>query len=618
MRRAHAMPFGAILDAGRGTSFRLWAPAARQVELCLRTADGAALPPAPMPRAADGWYSAESAAAAAGARYSFRIDGEMEIPDPASRFQPDGVHGPSEVIDPGAFDWADHEWNGRPWHETVLYELHLGSFTPEGTCKAAIERLDHLRDLGVTAIELMPLAEFPGARNWGYDGTLPFAPTRAYGRPEDLKQLVQAAHQRGLMVFLDVVYNHFGPEGNYLHRYAPDFFTDRHQTPWGAAINFDAPGSPTVRDFFVHNALYWLEEFHIDGLRLDAVHAIRDDSRPDILEELAARVATDLPGRQVHLVLENDDNAARYLARDAAGRPTRYAAQWNDDIHHVLHVLATGETTGYYGDYGSEPHRRLGRALAEGFVYQGEPSPHRGGAARGEPSAGLPPTAFVAFLQNHDQVGNRAMGERISALADAPALRAAMSVVLLSPQIPMLFMGEEWHAPQPFPFFCDFGSELADAVREGRRREFARFPEFADPVAQARIPDPLLEATFAAAKLDWSVLGREPHRTWLEFVRSLLAIRHREIVPRLADIGAGSGSCTMHGDSAVEICWRLGDGSTLQAVLALSAQSSAGVKIPRRGRPLFVTEPDASTRAQFDDLPPWFAGWFLAAPGDAG
>lgn len=613
------MPFGATLKAGGGASFRLWAPSARQVDLHLHAADGSRTPPTPMQRGADGWYGAESGMAAAGALYSFLIDGEIEVPDPASRFQPNGVHGPSEIVDPGAFSWSDHGWRGRAWHETVLYELHLGTFTPEGTYLAAIDRLDYLRDLGITAVELMPLAEFPGARNWGYDGTLPFAPTRAYGRPEDLKQLVQAAHQRGLMVFLDVVYNHFGPEGNYLYRYAPDFFTDRHQTPWGAAINFDGPGSQTVRDFFVHNALYWIEEFHIDGLRLDAVHAIRDDSRPDILQEIASAVAAGLPsGQQVHLVLENDDNAARYLSGGANDRPSHYSAQWNDDIHHVLHVLATGETAGYYGDYATTPHRRLARALSEGFVYQGEPSPHRGGAARGEASADLPPTAFVAFLQNHDQVGNRAMGERVSALAEMPALRAAMSVVLLSPQIPMLFMGEEWRAAEPFRFFCDFGPDLADAVREGRRREFARFPEFADPAARARIPDPLLETTFAAAKLDWKALGQEPHRSWLEFVRELLAIRRREITPRLERVSGRSGSCRMHGDSVVEACWHLGDGSILQAILALSTRACSGLAIPQRGRPLFVTEACDAAGPHLDRLPPWFAAWYLAAPGEAG
>ena len=338
-----------------------------------------------------------------------------------------------------------------------------------------IDKLDHLATLGVTAIELMPVADTPGRRNWGYDGVCLFAPQSAYGRPEELKALVDAAHGRGLMVFLDVVYNHFGPEGNYLHVYAPQFFTDRYHTPWGAAINFDGGFRP-VRDFFIENALYWLEEYHLDGLRLDAVHAIRDNSTPDILVELAETVRRRVgTGRQVHLVLENDDNASRYLERDRDDRPRWYTAQWNDDAHHALHVLLTGEDAGYYGDYSDAPARHLGRTLAEGFAYQGEASPHRGGSPRGTPSKRLPATAFVPFLQNHDQVGNRAFGDRISTLADADAVRAAVAVLLLAPSPPLLFMGEEWAARQPFPFFCDFGPDLADKVREGRRREFARF-----------------------------------------------------------------------------------------------------------------------------------------------
>jgi maltooligosyltrehalose trehalohydrolase len=376
------------------------------------------------------------------------------------------VHGASEVIDPGAFAWEDGDWNGRPWAEAVLYELHVGTFSPEGTFAGAQRRLDYLAELGVTAIELMPVGDFPGRCNWGYDGVLPFAPDASYGRPEDLKRLIQAAHRRGLMVLLDVVYNHVGPEGNYLHVYARDaFFTERHHTPWGAAVNFDGPGSELVRRFFVDNALYWLEEYHLDGLRLDAVHAILDDSPLHVLEEIAQAVREG-PGREraLHLVLENDANQSRFLTRTAAGSPRWYDAQGNDDIHHALHAILTGERHGYYGDNADVPHRHLGRCLAEGFAHQGEASAYRGGEARGERSAHLPPGAFVGFLQNHDQVGNRAFGERLPVLAPPDALTLATAILLLAPSPPLLFMGEEHAAAVPFLYFCDFGPDLAAAV----------------------------------------------------------------------------------------------------------------------------------------------------------
>jgi 1,4-alpha-glucan branching enzyme/maltooligosyltrehalose trehalohydrolase len=365
------MPFGAeCLDVG--VRFRLWAPAARGVELCLGSDSSKKIP---LESLAQGCFELITQAAGPGTQYRFRINGAQEVPDPASRFQPNDVHGPSEVIDPGAFDWQDGDWHGRPWEEAVIYELHVGAFTQAGKFSSVRERLDHLAETGVTALELMPVADFPGKRNWGYDGVFTFAPDSVYGRPEDLKELVQAAHQRGIMVLLDVVYNHFGPEGNYLGVYAPQFFTSRHHTPWGNAINFDGAESRAVRDFFIHNALYWLNEFHFDGLRLDAVHAIIDDSKPDILTELAdtVRQAID-PGRHVHLILEHEFNHSRYLRRGERCQTQGYTAQWNDDIHHALHVLITGEKDGYYTDYGQSPLHLLGRCLAEGFAFQGEPS----------------------------------------------------------------------------------------------------------------------------------------------------------------------------------------------------------------------------------------------------
>jgi malto-oligosyltrehalose trehalohydrolase len=481
------------------------------------------------------------------------------------------VHGASELVDPAAFDWQDDDWSGRPWEETIVYELHVGTFSPAGTFAGVAERLDYLAGLGVTAIELMPVADFPGKRGWGYDGVLPFAPDASYGRPEDLKRLVAAAHGQGIMVFLDVVYNHFGPCGNYLHHYAPQFFTQRHGTPWGAAINFDGPDARPVRDFYIHNALYWIEEYYMDGLRLDAVHAIADDSEPHILMEIAAAVRSGPGrGRQVHLILENDLNQGGYLQRDPNGVARYYNAQWNDDLHHSFHVLLTNETDGYYDDYAQDATQWLGRCLTQGYAYQGEISPYRGHTPRGEPSAHLPPAAFVGFLQTHDQVGNRAQGERLVSLADEAALRAATLAWLLAPAPPMLFMGEEFGAATPFLYFCDFEGELAIAVREGRRREFAQFSRFADAKTQAEIPDPNDPAAFEHSKLDWYCLEREPHHRWLKLYRHGLALRRDWITPRLAGTDGDAGEFTVLAAGALACVWRLGDGSRLHLWLNLS------------------------------------------------
>jgi len=586
MKRRHVMPFGAELREDGTTRFRLWAPGAKRVDLELGAADTASVALAGQP---DGWYEAVRRDAPAGTRYAFRIDGDLRVPDPASRCNPDDVHAPSMIVDPGAYGWTDASWRGRPWEEAVVYELHIGTFTPEGTFATAIGKLDYLAELGVTALEIMPVADFPGHRNWGYDGVLPYAPDSAYGTVEDLKRLVDAAHARRLMVLLDVVYNHFGPEGNYLHAYAPQFFNPRHQTPWGAAINFDADGSRVVRDFFIHNALYWIEEYGMDGLRLDAVHAIADDSRPDIVAELCETVRAG-PGRDrhVHIVLENDKNQARYLARDAQLAPLQASAQWNDDVHHAFHILVTGERDGYYADYAERPLWYLGRCLAEGFAYQGEISVYRDHTARGEPSARLPSTAFVSFVQTHDQVGNRAFGERIERIADPRALRAAMSCVLLSPAPPLLFMGEEFGASSPFLFFCDFGPELAAAVTRGRREEFGKFARFRDPAVQATIPDPNDPATFAASKLDWEQLDKPLHAEWLALYRDLLGLRHRHLVPRLAGMRSG-GTFALIGDDCLRVDWTLGDGARLHLVANFSAASCDGIDIPP-GDALYVSD----------------------------
>ncbi|HZO95322.1 MAG TPA: malto-oligosyltrehalose trehalohydrolase [Candidatus Baltobacteraceae bacterium] len=560
MKYAHAMPFGAELRDG-GVDFRIWAPSKNAGRVVVDGTEYA------LERREDGWFAAHVSRAGAGTRYAYVFPGlDTPIADPASRFQPEGVHAPSEVVDPAAYAWQT-PWRGRPWHEIVVYELHVGTFSPEGTYRGAAAKLDALAELGITAIELMPLAQPAGTRNWGYDGVLPFAPQHAYGSPEDLKALIDAAHARGLCVYLDVVYNHFGPEGNYLPAIAAEIFTDRHHTPWGAAINYDGAGSRTVRELVVQNALYWLREYRFDGLRFDAVHEIRDDSPTHVLHEIAARVRAGVEhDRHVHLVLENDKNEASRL--------DVYDAQWNDDAHHAFHVLITGERDGYYRDYADAPAKHLARALAEGFAYQGEPSTHRGGAPRGEPSSALPATAFVDFLQNHDQIGNRAFGDRIDALAAPEALRVATALLLLAPSIPLLFMGEEWDASTPFLFFSDFGAELAQAVTEGRRKEFAAWPAFADPATRENIPDPQDPATMEASRLRWDERERSPHAEALEQVRELLALRARAIVPHLASDALGDG-WELLDERTICVRWRFGDGARLVLDARFAGEDSA-------------------------------------------
>ena len=548
---ARDLPFGAtVLDNGR-TRFRLWAPRQEHVWLQIAGRDAA-----PMRRLADGWFETEAACGAA-TPYRYVLESGLAVPDPASRAQADDVHGPSVVVDPRAYRWRNADWRGRPWHETVLYELHAG------LCDgfAGVQReLKRLAELGVTAVELMPVNDFPGARNWGYDGVLPFAPDRAYGAPDDLKALIDAAHGHGLMVFLDVVYNHFGPDGNYLASYA-DFFRDDVATPWGAAIDFRRA---EVRRFFTENVLYWLMEYRFDGLRFDAVHAITE---AEWLDEMAAEVRSTVEkGRHVHLVLEHDGNVADHLRRD-------FDAQWNDDGHHVLHVMLTGEREGYYADYADRAAERLARCLAEGFVYQGDPSAHRKGEARGTPSSDLPPTAFVLFLQNHDQTGNRAFGDRLTASVSPPALEAAIALQLLCPQIPLIFMGEETASTSPFQFFTDHHGELADAVREGRRREFASFAAFSDPARRATIPDPNAAETFERSRPQGDA-QRGADRAAL--YRRLLALRRDLIMPHLA--GAKAIGAAAIGPSAVLARWRLGGGSILALAVNLGAERCALVR----------------------------------------
>lgn len=523
-----------------GTRFRLWAPDAAAVTLEL--AESA---PIEMTAGEDGWYAAE-APVGAGARYRFRV-GEQAVPDPASRRQDGGVHGWSVVTD-AAFDWQHLQWRGRPWHEMVIVELHAGAL---GGFAGVTERLADIAASGATAIELMPLGAYGGERGWGYDGVLPYALHEAYGTPDELRTLVDAAHGLGLSVFVDVVYNHFGPDGNYLGLYAKSFFDEKVHTPWGGAVNVSAP---PVACYFVDNALMWLRDYRVDGLRFDAVHAIADD---DFLDAMAAELRATLPGRHVHLVLENERNDAARL-HDGG-----YDAQWNDDFHNVLHVLLTGETSAYYGDFADRPAERLARCLAEGFIYQGEPSQNHDGKPRGTPSKDLPPTRFVAFLQNHDQVGNRAMGERLTLLTAPDKLRAATALLLLCPQVPLLFMGDAEGSETPFLFFTDFHDELADAVREGRRKEFAKFDAFADEAARERIPDPNAASTFERSRPEPG-----PHAAaWRALYADLLALRAERIVPGLE--GATSLGARATAAAAVEARWRLGDGTVLAIALDL-------------------------------------------------
>jgi maltooligosyltrehalose trehalohydrolase len=515
------LSFGAEVLKQGGVRFRLWAPSAKTTQLVTAERE------MPMRRLADGWFEVVDRDAHAGSLYQYAIDGKQLVPDPASRFQPRDVDGPSEVVDLTRYPWKDAGWKNRPWREAVIYELHVGTFSSSGNYAGVMAELDTLRESGITAIELMPLSDFAGKRNWGYDGVLPYAPDSAYGRPEELEALVEAAHQAGLMVFLDVVYNHFGPKGNYLNLYAPEFFNPKVNTPWGPAINFE---NEVVRQYFIQNVLYWLNDYHFDGLRFDAVHAIHDPSPRHILDEIRAAVPA---GK--HLVLENDANQARFIG------PGKYEAQWNDDSHHCYHVLATGEADGYYVAYEKNTAERLARCLAEGFAYQGETSPFSK-EPRGEKSGHLPPTCFVDFLQNHDQIGNRALGERLTQLADAGVLRALTAIQLLAPSPPLIFMGEEWGCRQPFLFFCDFEGELGESVRKGRREEFSRFKGF-----KGELPDPLAQGTFAGCVLDRS----KADQVWAAHYKQLLGLRSREVVP----LNCGPGTYRMLGERAFEVTW---------------------------------------------------------------
>ncbi len=513
------------LGATRGPSgswrFSVWAPQHEKVELHLLSERSHSIS---MRRDELGYYHASVEEAGVGSKYFYRLDGAAERPDPASRFQPDGVHGASQVVDPADFSWSDTDWKGLSLEDGVFYELHVGTFTPEGTLTALIPHLDRLADVGVTTVELMPIAQFPGGRNWGYDGVFPFATQNTYGSPRDLQRFVSAAHARGLAVALDVVYNHLGPEGNYLSEYGP-YFTNHYHTPWGAALNFDGPQSDEVRYFFIQSALYWLEQFHIDALRLDAIHGIFDASAFPFLAELSTAVASlsTRLSRKIHLIAESDLNDARTITSIERGG-TGMDAQWSDDFHHSVHTLLTRENSGYYADFGDIHH--LAETIQNGWYYSGQYS-----RFRQRKFGNTPPNSqsskFVVCNQNHDQVGNRAAGDRLSRLVSFESLKLAAGITILSSSVPLLFMGEEYGETAPFLYFTSHGDpELAEAVRRGRETEFARFKWHVE------VPNPQAESTFAESKLNQSLASQEPHRTLERFYKALLRFRRNQ---RLAE-----------------------------------------------------------------------------------
>ena len=502
-------------DAGR---FRVWAPAARSIDLVMAGGDA---PPQPLARGDHGYWELRVADVRAGDRYWYRIDGNRTLPDPASRFQPEGVHGPSEVIDPKAFAWTDLGWMGTSLKHLIIYELHVGTFSPAGTFAGAAARLDEVARLGVTAIEVMPVAEFAGARNWGYDGVDLFAPSGAYGTPDDLRALVDAAHALGLAVILDVVYNHLGPEGAYLTAYSRDYFTERHRTPWGAGVNLDGEHSEHVRAFFIENALHWLTEYHVDGFRLDATHAICDDGRHHFLAELVSRV------REVHpraIVIAEDERKLRRIVSSPTSGGWGFDAVWADDFHHQVRRLLAGDRESYFARYsGTVPD--IARTVACGWFVRRTDDNALEEVSAADPAVGGVPSQYVICLQNHDQVGNRAFGERLHHQVDLAAYRAATTLLLCAPETPLLFMGQEWAASTPFLYFTDHAEALGRLVTEGRRREFSSFRQFREPALRDRIPDPQAPSTFEASRLRWSERGREPHASVLRLYEALLTLR---------------------------------------------------------------------------------------------
>ncbi|WP_288876304.1 malto-oligosyltrehalose trehalohydrolase [uncultured Kosakonia sp.] len=563
--------WGAERLADGAVRFRLWATGQQSVTLRL---DGQEKP---MTRSEEGWFETTVSRVNAGAQYQFVLADGMAIPDPASRGQLAEVNGPSLVVDPESYQWQHADWQGRPWEEAVVYELHIGTFTPQGTFQAAIEKLPYLAELGVTMVEVMPVSQFGGTRGWGYDGVLLYAPHSAYGTPDDFKAFVDAAHGYGLSVVLDIVLNHFGPEGNYLPLLSPDFFHKERQTPWGAGIAYDVDAA---RAYISEAPLYWLHEYNLDGLRFDAIDQIEDTSEPHILVEIAKRIRQEITDRPIHLTTEDSRNIVSLHPRDESGTATLFTGEWNDDFHNAVHVFATGETHAYYEDFADSPEKWVARVLAEGFAYQGEVSQHAG-EPRGVDSTQQPPVAFVDFIQNHDQVGNRAQGDRLISLAGADRTRVMLATLLLSPHIPLLFMGEEYGETNPFLFFTDFHGDLAKAVREGRTREFEGHAghEGED------VPDPNDPETFTRSQLDWTRPHSVEGQRWLAFSRELLALRQQHIVPLLRGATRQQGEIIATAPGFIAVRWALPQG-TLSMALNIGTASQPLPELP--GETLFA------------------------------
>ncbi len=582
--------FGAWVEDG-GTRFRLWAPKADSIEVLL-IAEESEEKAYRLQSGDNGLFTNLLPEIELGARYKYRIDGKEIFPDPASRFQPEGVHGPSQVVDARQFSWSDDSWQGIPRDDLVIYELHVGTFTPEGTYQGIIEKLPYLVDLGVTAIELMPVADFPGNRNWGYDGVSLFAPARCYGTPDDLRRLVDAAHQKGLAVLLDVVYNHIGPDGNYLGVYTPYFDSPHHRSPWGAGMNFDGEQSQMVREYFINNAIYWLHDFHFDGLRLDATHAIVDNSPQHFLAELTSRVKASGFQRRIHLIAEDHRNLAHMVQPVDTGG-WGLDGVWADDFHHQTRRLLAGDREGYYRDFSDTP-QDLATTVEQGWFYSGQYSHHLN-EPRGSDPNNLSLRDFVICIQNHDQIGNRAFGERLNHQVDLAAFRAATALLLCSPETPLMFMGQEWAASTPFCFFTDHNEELGKLVTNGRRQEFRHFAAFADPTVQEKIPDPQADATFLNCRLKWDELESPGHSHLLQLYKTLLELRKQD--PTLQATERKDCLCFAANDKAIVLERRCQGHPTLLLVCQLRGfgsvdleQSPRGFQRNRKWQVLLTTE----------------------------
>ena len=544
--RTFQKQWGAEFISGDVVRFRVWAEGQQQLTLRLAERD------LPMTAVGNGWFQIDVPGVTHGTEYQFVLQDGMAVPDPASRAQKGDVNGPSVVIDPGRYQPINPDWTGRPWEETVIYELHIGTFTPQGTFRAAIDKLPYLAELGITQLEVMPVSQFGGSRGWGYDGVLLYAPHSAYGKPEDFHAFIDAAHGLGLSVVLDIVLNHFGPEGNYLPLLSPAFFDAQRMTPWGNGIAYERE---PVRHYILDAPLFWLTEYRLDGLRFDAIDQIKDTASKHILQQIAETIREALPDRHIHLTTEDSRNVIFLHPRDEKGATPLFTAEWNDDFHNAAHVFATGETHAYYQDFAFEPEKKFARALAEGFVYQGEVSLQTG-HSRGVECHTQPPTFFVDFIQNHDQTGNRAQGERLITLAGADKTRVLLAALLLSPHIPLLFMGEEYGETNPFLFFTDFHGDLAKAVREGRAKEFTGHSGH-----DGDVPDPNDEQTFARSKLDWHNVTTAQGKSWLRFTRSLLVLRHRYLVPLLRPGGTVEGKIVKTAPGMVAVSWSFPTGT---------------------------------------------------------